>query len=58
VATTLIREVAPERVVLKVCPVCGRTDRHVGLSLAAGKHYVLGKRCRGVPVEVEYVRAD
>ena len=48
----------PDEIELRVCPVCGTTNRHERLPSAPRTHYVSGRRCEGEPVTVVYRRAD
>ena len=46
------RREPPERVYLRWCPTCDRTDR-LGDALREG-HFCGGKKCPGVPVDLVY----
>lgn len=44
---------APDTLTLLVCPVCGKTDRFTHMK-REGHHFVLGRRCTGIPQAVKY----
>lgn len=41
----------PPEMMLRFCPVCGRTDRYTSLK---DRHFSLGTRCKGTPVRILY----